>query len=109
VIAFHVGGWPLTLRLAALLAATVPLGLSAAEESSGQRPRDAAEAVREGDVSQWLKYYQRERALQVPAQQPAPATAPAIQSTPSGKPAPQSAPGEEPPTQQQEEDAATGR
>jgi hypothetical protein len=26
------------------------------------RPRDAAEAVREGDVSQWLKYYERERA-----------------------------------------------
>jgi len=32
---------------------------NSAEESA--RPRDAAEAVKEGDVSQWLKYYQRER------------------------------------------------
>ena len=29
---------------------------------------DAAEAVQEGDVSQWLKYYQRERGMP-PAQQ----------------------------------------
>jgi len=35
-------------------------GAHSAEES--ERPRDAAEAVKEGDVSQWLKYYQGERA-----------------------------------------------
>jgi hypothetical protein len=35
--------------------------LQAADQA---RPRDAAEAVREGDVSQWLKYYERERAEQ---------------------------------------------
>jgi hypothetical protein len=55
------------------------MGLGAAEESAGQRPRDAAEAVREGDVQQWLKYYQREREAQAPAQQPAPRGEPAAQ------------------------------
>ena len=43
----------------------------AAEDSAQQRPRDAAEAVREGDVSQWLKYYQRERAAPESAPPPA--------------------------------------
>jgi hypothetical protein len=38
----------------------IGFGAHSAEESA--RPRDAAEAVKEGDVSQWLKYYQRERA-----------------------------------------------
>ena len=52
------------LRLAALLVLAVPASVGAAEDSAEQRPRDAAEAVREGDVSQWLKYYQREREVQ---------------------------------------------
>jgi hypothetical protein len=78
-----------TLRLVVLLAAAVPAGLWAEQQGAEPRPRDAAEAVREGDVSQWLKYYQRERELQTPAQPPAPATEPA--------------------TQQQQEDAAAKR
>lgn len=70
---------PAILRLAALVAALVPAGLCAAQQGTEPRPRDAAEAVREGDVSQWLKYYQRERAPQPPAPPPAPAGEPAAQ------------------------------
>jgi hypothetical protein len=34
----------------------------AAQEREAQaRPRDAAEAVQEGNVTQWLEHYQRER------------------------------------------------
>lgn len=48
------------MALVALLAyALLPcIGLTA-EDKPG--PRDAAEIVREGDVSQWLKHYQSER------------------------------------------------
>jgi hypothetical protein len=42
----------------------------AAENEGQEPPRDAAEAVQEGDVSQWLKYYQRERDMQAPAPRP---------------------------------------
>lgn len=42
-----------------LSACVVAPRVHSAEET--RRPRDAAEAVKEGDVSQWLKYYQRER------------------------------------------------
>jgi hypothetical protein len=38
------------------------IGFGAHSSEEPSRPRDAAEAVKEGDVSQWLKYYQRERA-----------------------------------------------
>jgi hypothetical protein len=61
-------------RLAGVLLALSALAF-AAENGGQERPRDAAEAVREGDVSQWLKYYQRERGMQPPA--PAPENAPA--------------------------------
>ena len=62
------------LAVLALLVATASVG--AAEENTEQRPRDAAETVREGDVSQWLKYYQRERgAASEPARNP-PASTP---------------------------------
>jgi hypothetical protein len=61
-----------TLRsLAALLVVAMPASTLAGQDSGEQRPRDAAEAVKEGDVSQWLKYYQRERDAGTPAQQPA--------------------------------------
>jgi hypothetical protein len=46
----------------------------AAQSQDTEQPRDAAQAVQEGDVAQWLKYYQRERGMQVPA--PAPESAP---------------------------------
>ncbi len=80
-----------TLRRLAVLLAALPMGVGAAEESGGQRPRDAAEAVREGDVQQWLKYYQREREREAQA------------------PARQAAPREEPAAQQKQEDAAGKR
>ena len=49
-------------RLAAAVLLVAAASAGAAEDNVQQRPRDAAEAVREGDVSQWLKYYQHERA-----------------------------------------------
>ena len=60
-------------KVLVLCACMIGSGAHSAEESV--RPRDAAEAVKEGDVSQWLKYYQRER-----AEQPTPVASP--QSTP---------------------------
>jgi hypothetical protein len=49
----------------------------AAEEREQSRAKDAAEAVQEGNVSNWLKYYQRERerggAPNAPAGESAPA------------------------------------
>jgi len=49
----------------AMVLAVAPLvwELASAAEPT-ERPRDAAEAVKEGDVAQWLKYYQRDRAQQ---------------------------------------------
>jgi len=46
----------------ALLLCVCMIGFCAHSAEEAARPRDAAEAVKEGDVSQWLKYYQRERA-----------------------------------------------
>ena len=46
----------------ALLLCVCMVGFCAHSAEEAARPRDAAEAVKEGDVSQWLKYYQRERA-----------------------------------------------
>ena len=37
------------------------LACAAGAEEDQRAPRDAAELVREGDVSQWLKHYERER------------------------------------------------
>lgn len=60
-------------------------GARAAEE--GERAKDAAEAVQEGNVSNWLKYYQRER-----EQSAAPSAPPAQGAAqPAGKPPPQPA------------------
>jgi hypothetical protein len=49
----------------------------AAENEGQEPPRDATEAVQEGDVSRWLKYYQRERDMQAPAPRPDQTPAPA--------------------------------
>jgi hypothetical protein len=54
--------------LGALLALPVFASWVYADERA--RARDAAEAVREGDVSQWLKYYERERGAAPAQQQP---------------------------------------
>ena len=59
----------------------------AAEDSAQQRPRDAAEAVREGDVSQWLKYYQRDRGA--PESAPPPADTPQAPAETQEQSAPQ--------------------
>jgi len=54
----------MTLRgLIAIGLLAVAASADAGDDDAQQRPRDAAEAVREGDVSQWLKYYQRERGV----------------------------------------------
>jgi hypothetical protein len=75
----------MTPRALAVLVLAVRASVCAAQGSE-PRPRDAAEVVREGDVSQWLKYYQREREMQTPAPQPARSPEPAAQT--NGKDAP---------------------
>jgi hypothetical protein len=79
-----------SIRAAAIAfaAAASPLA-SAADAADQSRPRDAAEAVQEGSVANWIKYYQRER-----DQQPAP-----VQDARSdgGAPARQPAPKQGPP------------
>ena len=70
---------PRASRLAALALTLCACAASYAGRCAedNQRPRDAAEAVKEGDVSQWLKYYQRERgdgAVPEKPAQPAPST-----------------------------------
>ncbi|HZR03580.1 MAG TPA: hypothetical protein VFA81_10465 [Burkholderiales bacterium] len=47
--------------LAAIVSSTVSLHARAEEDRSR---RDAAEVVKEGDVSHWLQHYQRERGEQ---------------------------------------------
>lgn len=61
-------------RLASILIAIL-LGSSIPAAAQQQRARDAAEAVQEGDVAQWLKYYERQREAsrpEVPPDQRAP-------------------------------------
>jgi hypothetical protein len=58
----------------AFVVCTCVLASVAHTDEDKQRPRDAAEAVKEGDVSQWLKYYERERAASPLPSQPAQAT-----------------------------------
>ena len=62
---------PLT-QVPLAVAALAWIGLSAAAESGNGSPavrKDAAEAVQEGNVRQWIEYYERERrkARQTPA------------------------------------------
>lgn len=71
--------------LAVVLLLAAPASICAGQTSE-RDPRDAAEAVREGDVSQWLKYYQREREAQAPAQEPARSPQPPAEA--NGKEAP---------------------
>jgi hypothetical protein len=44
-----------------------------AQPARQERPRDAAQAVQEGSVTQWLEHYQRERGEQWQRTQAAPA------------------------------------
>jgi hypothetical protein len=64
--------------LASVLGSLVLYGAAAPAEEGGtlpaqERPRDAAEAVQEGSVTQWLEHYQRERGEQWKRAQGAPA------------------------------------
>ncbi len=65
-----------------LLVIAFTWGVDAAEpvlQPAPARPRDAAEAVQEGSMANWLEYYRRERGAQwetpkeAPADRPAPA------------------------------------
>jgi hypothetical protein len=67
--------------IARALVALALMCMTATPSAEEQPPaRDAAQIVREGDVSQWLEHYQRERgaewAKQPVAQPAAPAPAP---------------------------------
>ncbi len=41
--------------------AVVPVSLVATAADDPKRPKDAAEAVQEGNVQNWIEYYQRTR------------------------------------------------
>lgn len=64
---------PLSILLLPFACACVP-GASAAE--SAPRPKDAAEAVQEGNVRNWVEYYERLRRENPPPKpvQPAPSS-----------------------------------
>jgi hypothetical protein len=62
------------------------LAAHAAEPPEPARPKDAAEEVQEGNVDNWIKYYQRERGQgATPAPQPGPPAAPPSDPKPSGQ------------------------
>jgi hypothetical protein len=71
------------LRAAPLLLALVLLSAHAADPPEAARPKDAAEEVQEGNVDNWIKYYQRERGLAPP-----PAPTPPVQPAPPADPPP---------------------
>jgi hypothetical protein len=83
----HDGGSAVIPRagLAVALLCMAPV-LSAEEQPP---PRDAAQIVQEGDVSQWLQHYQRERgaewAKQQRAQPATPSPAPEQNQRPEGR------------------------
>ena len=67
-------------HVAWLVCALLPaIGLAAEEEGA---PRDAAEIVQEGDVSQWLKHYERERGADWARQQERAEPKPAAAASP---------------------------
>jgi hypothetical protein len=73
---------------AALLAVACALTLfhaQAADTAEPARPKDAAEEVQEGNVENWIKYYQRERGQ---GTSPTPSPQPAQQPAPQGEPKP---------------------
>jgi len=73
-------------RLAATLLCAWACVCSAADKPPQERPRDAAEAVQEGNVQNWVEYYRRTReAAPPPARLPAPAE-PASPSSPPPAP-----------------------
>ena len=61
------------------LACTWACAGSGADAPAPERPRDAAEAVQEGNVKNWVEYYQRTRPQVKP---------PAAPPEPPGKPQP---------------------
>jgi hypothetical protein len=70
---------------AALVAVPPPALCEESDAGSGHsRPRDAAQAVQEGSVTQWLEHYRRERGEEWTRSKP---PAPQV-SAPSGSPQP---------------------
>lgn len=67
---------PTLLALSSILAAAGSIALS---EEPAPRPKDAAEAVQEGNVRNWVEYYERQR--RESAQKPVPAPPPPASST----------------------------
>lgn len=71
----------------ALILAMVAAVAARAEET--RRPKDAAEAVQEGNVKNWVEYYERTREAQRSTGKPSP---PGTEAVPPKEPAPPAAP-----------------
>jgi hypothetical protein len=63
----------------------IPLSSAAAQAQEQVRPKEAAEAVQEGNVANWLEYYQREQGQHGSGQQ-APSSAPVPAAPPDPQP-----------------------
>jgi hypothetical protein len=80
-------------RAVAALLAALAAAAWAGENPAPAAPRDAAEKVQEGNVKNWIEYYQRTRGLPPVAETPPGASAapqgaaPAAAATPPGAPA----------------------
>ena len=77
------------VRLALLLCSFVPIAGGAADtaqpsSTTPARPRDAAEAVQEGSVTQWLEHYQRERGAEWAKSRPEAQNPPEKPAAPAG-------------------------
>jgi hypothetical protein len=75
-------------RVAIALALSMIAALAAGAEDT-RRPKDAAEAVQEGNVKNWVEYYERTREAQRAPAKPSPATgdgAPPKEPTPAAAP-----------------------
>ena len=77
------------MRLALLLCGFAPMAGGAADaqqpaSTTPARPRDAAEAVQEGSVTQWLEHYQRERGAEWAKSRPEAQNPPEKPAAPAG-------------------------
>jgi hypothetical protein len=71
-----------------VLSIALAAGSIALAAEPATRPKDAAEAVQEGNVSNWVEYYERERreSARKPAAASPPAPAPAATTRPETPP-----------------------
>lgn len=75
-------------RVAVLVALSMVGALTVRAEET-KRPKDAAEAVQEGNVKNWVEYYERTRETQRATGKPSPA---ATDAPPPKEPAPTATP-----------------